>query len=227
MGHAYTGTPRLMASVCLNFLYYDRNEPPKKTRGPHQLHHPMNHRGQLQQEERHIGRSGIMIPPGYYRALDDDGEYHLYPIMDERWEAQHKLNEQFGLALQAFALFISGLCKTQAGEEVYSRLGSSNTQDTPICDPARGNIASKTCRPFHRGEDTENITTEGIQQNKDESIESRGKSLLSTVTAKNPVTLRNAALTIWKEEAIWKKRNQGMFRENITSRTQICPTKNR
>ena len=72
----------------------------------------MSHRGQLQQKERHIGMYGRIIPPGYYRALDDDGEYHLYPITDGRREAQHKLNEQFGLALQVFALFMSGLCKT-------------------------------------------------------------------------------------------------------------------
>ena len=62
---------------------------------------------------------------------------------------------------------MSGLCKTMTEEEVYSRLGSPHTQDTPICDPAHGNIASKTCRPSHRGEDTKNITTEGIQQNKE------------------------------------------------------------
>ena len=68
-----------------------------------------NDGGQLQQGERNIGRSGGLVPPGYYRALDDDGEYHLNPITDGRWETQHKLNEQFGLALQAFALFYEWL----------------------------------------------------------------------------------------------------------------------
>ena len=51
------------------------------------------------------------LPPGYYRALDDDGEYHLYPVEDENWERQRQINEQFGLILQALALCMSALSK--------------------------------------------------------------------------------------------------------------------
>ena len=71
----------------------------------------MNHRSQLHQGERHIGRSGGSLPPGYYRVLDDDGEYHLYPVEDENWERQRQINEQFGLTLQALALCMSALSK--------------------------------------------------------------------------------------------------------------------
>ena len=54
-----------------------------------------------------------LLPPGYYRELDDDGEYHLYPVEDGNWERQCQLNEQFGLALQAIALGMGTLCKFQ------------------------------------------------------------------------------------------------------------------
>ena len=72
---------------------------------------PMNHKGQLVQGKRHIGWSGGLAPPGYYRALDDDGEYHFYAVEDENWERQRQINEQFGLTLQALALCMSAFSK--------------------------------------------------------------------------------------------------------------------
>ena len=75
-------------------------------------------------------------------------------------------------------------------------MGSPHPPDIQICDPALGNIASETRRPFHCGEDTENMTAGGIQHDKYELNE----SLSSKITGKNPVTAGNTALTTHLEE---------------------------
>ena len=67
--------------------------------------------------------------------MDDDGEYHLYPITDGKWEAQYKLNEYFGLALQAFALFISGLCKIQVLGAKSPSFNFPHLKEIQKCDP--------------------------------------------------------------------------------------------
>ena len=140
-----------------------------------------------------MGRPGKMIPPGYYRALDDNGEYHLYPVEDEEAEDRRYLNKRTGIALQVATLCMRVTSRIQAGEEVCSKLSSPHPPDIQIGDPALGNIASETCNPFHRREDTENITA------------------------------GNTALTTH----LVKKGNRGMFRENTTSRTPMCLTRNR
>ena len=118
---------------------------------------PMNHRSQLQQEERHIGRSGRMIPPGYYEAWEEDDKYYLYPIVDEDTEDRRYLNERTGIALQVATLCMRVISRIQAGGGVYSQLGSPHPSDIQICDSALGNIANESCRPFHRGGDTDNF----------------------------------------------------------------------
>ena len=67
-----------------------------------------------------MGRPGKMIPPGYYRALDDDGEYHLYPVEDEEAEDRRYLNERTGIALQVATLCMRVMGSIQAGEGVCS-----------------------------------------------------------------------------------------------------------
>ena len=52
-----------------------------------------------QQAKPQIGQSGKVIPAGYYEGLDDDGEYHLYPILEEGKVAQIHLNNQMGVAI--------------------------------------------------------------------------------------------------------------------------------
>ena len=43
--------------------------------------------------------------------MDDDGEYHWYPVQVENRETQRQINEQFGLTLQALALCMSAISK--------------------------------------------------------------------------------------------------------------------
>ena len=90
---------------------------------------PMNHGGQLQQEERHIGRSGRMISPGYYEAWDENHEYLLYPIVDEEEENWKYLNERTGIALQVATLCMRVMSNIQAGEGVCSKLGSTHPRE--------------------------------------------------------------------------------------------------
>ena len=51
------------------------------------------------QTKHQIGKSGKVIPSGYYEALDEDGEYHLHPILEEENEAKIHLNKQMEVAM--------------------------------------------------------------------------------------------------------------------------------
>ena len=55
-----------------------------------------------------IGKSGMIIPVGYYEALDGDGEYHFYPILEEEQGMQKNFNEKVKIALQV--LFFNHEC---------------------------------------------------------------------------------------------------------------------
>ena len=99
----------------------------------HQSTRTRFHRVQHQQTEPCIGKSGNVIPPGYYEALDDDGEYHLYPVLEEDGETQQQFNQQVGLAIQAlFLLQLGSLKLASGGTKKNAETSAANQLTSPV-----------------------------------------------------------------------------------------------